>query len=575
MILIRFFLRTSWVTVVLAAALGLLSGACNAGILALVNTALNHPGTMTALVVWGFVVLGLARVASAAISQYMLSVFAQKAMADLRRDLCHKILITPLRHLEQIGAPRLLVALTEDVIAITMALRYMPNLAIDAAMMVGCFVYLGWLSWTTLLVLLGVTALGLSFNRLLFAKAFRFLKLAREEQDTLFRHFRALTEGIKELRMHQKRRATFFSHHIHPTTEALMRHHVASTTRFVIAHSWNHLFFILLIGLVLLALPALKDMGTEVLTGYVLTILYLMGPLRQIMNSLPTFGRANIALQKVEQLGLSMGTSLSESDVVVQPASVRTWKRLELKGGIFAYCAEEERDGNFTLGPIDLTLCPGELVFVVGGNGSGKSTLVKLLAGLYPLESGELHLDGELITDRNREWYRQHFSVVFSDFFLFETLLGLVSPGLDARAKDYLVQLQLDHKVQVQAGVLRRASQQVQRRRVQVQDGVLSTTALSQGQRKRLALLTAYLEDRPIYVFDEWAADQDPQFKELFYTELLPELKTRGKGILVISHDDRYFHLADRMLKLDYGKPVDSGNSPVVPLAASSRPQRI
>ena len=177
--------------------------------------------------------------------------------------------------------------------------------------------------------------------------------------------------------------------------------------------------------------------------------------------------------------------------------------------------------------------------FVVGGNGSGKSTFAKLLVGLYSLEASELRLDGQLIIDQNREWYCQHFSVVLSDFYLFESLLGLGSPGLDAQANDYPVQLQLDHKVQVQ-------------------DGALSTTALSQGQRKRLALLTAYLEDRPIYIFDEWAADQDSQFKELFYTQLLPELKTRGKVILVIRHDHRYFRVADRTRKLEYGTTVST-----------------
>jgi putative ATP-binding cassette transporter len=108
---------------------------------------------------------------------------------------------------------------------------------------------------------------------------------------------------------------------------------------------------------------------------------------------------------------------------------------------------------------------------------------------------------------------------------------------LDERAFKYLSQLQLNHKVQVK-------------------DGTLSTTELSQGQRKRLALLAAYLEDRPIYVFDEWAADQDPHFKEIFYRQLLPELKARGKALLVISHDDRYYHLADRLIKIDYGQVV-------------------
>jgi putative pyoverdin transport system ATP-binding/permease protein len=178
---------------------------------------------------------------------------------------------------------------------------------------------------------------------------------------------------------------------------------------------------------------------------------------------------------------------------------------------------------------------PGELIFITGGNGSGKTTLVKLLTGLYVPESGEIRLDGEAVTDCNQVYYRRHFSVVFSDFYLFESLLGLQAPELDARARDYLVQLQLDQKVHVK-------------------DGKFSTVELSQGQRKRLALLTTYLEDRAIYVFDEWAADQDPFFKEVFYLKLLPELKAKGKTVLVISHDDRYYYVADRLIKLNYGQ---------------------
>jgi putative ATP-binding cassette transporter len=173
----------------------------------------------------------------------------------------------------------------------------------------------------------------------------------------------------------------------------------------------------------------------------------------------------------------------------------------------------------------------------VGGNGSGKTTLAKLLAGLYIPESGEIRLNGQLITDDLREHYRQYFSVVFSDFFLFESLLGLDDSELDSKARDYLSKLQLEHKVNLE-------------------NGVLSTTDLSQGQRKRLALLTAYLENRPIYIFDEWAADQDPLFKEIFYYQLLPELKARNKTVVVISHDDRYYHVADRIVKLDFGEIV-------------------
>jgi putative ATP-binding cassette transporter len=195
----------------------------------------------------------------------------------------------------------------------------------------------------------------------------------------------------------------------------------------------------------------------------------------------------------------------------------------------------EGEPGGFILGPIDLTLEPGELLFITGGNGSGKTTLAKLLLSLYIPKEGEIYLDGKVLTDETREQYRQLFSVVFSDFYLFESLFGLDSIYLDANARKYLAQLQLDHKVKVE-------------------DGVLSTIDLSQGQRKRLALLTAYLEDRPIYLFDEWAADQDPLFKEIFYYQLLPELKARGKALIVISHDDRYYQVADRVIKLESGK---------------------
>jgi putative ATP-binding cassette transporter len=207
---------------------------------------------------------------------------------------------------------------------------------------------------------------------------------------------------------------------------------------------------------------------------------------------------------------------------------------LELDGVAHQY-HHEQYDNSFRLGPIDLKFNPGELVFIVGGNGSGKTTLVKLLTGLYPPEAGEIRLDGERITDENRARYRQLFSVVFSDFHLFDHMLGLEDAQSETRAREYLRRLQLDHKVQIK-------------------DGRFSTVDLSQGQRKRLALLAAYLEDRPIYVFDEWAADQDPYFKRIFYSQLLPELKARGKTVIVISHDDHYYEVADRLIKLNYGQ---------------------
>jgi putative ATP-binding cassette transporter len=162
---------------------------------------------------------------------------------------------------------------------------------------------------------------------------------------------------------------------------------------------------------------------------------------------------------------------------------------------------------------------------------------------LYPPTSGTLSIDDTQITDANRAWYREHFAVVFSDFHLFDRLLGLNAPDLESRAHHYLRLLQIDHKVGVTGGQL-------------------STIELSQGQKRRLALVIAYLEDRPYYVFDEWAADQDPEYKEIFYCKLLPDFRNRGRGVVVITHDDRYFHLGTRVMKLQNGQMVDTSSRP-------------
>jgi len=183
---------------------------------------------------------------------------------------------------------------------------------------------------------------------------------------------------------------------------------------------------------------------------------------------------------------------------------------------------------------LNLTIHQGEIVFIVGGNGSGKTTLAMLLLGLYEPEMGSIVLNGTSVNEANLDKYRQYFSAVFSDFHLFEQLLGTDRHDLSVQATRYVEILNMAHKVKVV-------------------DGKFSTINLSTGQRKRLALVSSYLEDRPIYLFDEWAADQDPVFKRIFYTELLPDLKVRGKTILVITHDDAYFSCADRIIKLEDG----------------------
>ena len=94
---------------------------------------------------WGFIALGVGKLVSTFISQALLASFAQGAVSNLRRELIRKILTVPLRRLEELGTPRLLVALTDDVFNITQALLAIPIVFVNLAMLLGGAAYLGWL----------------------------------------------------------------------------------------------------------------------------------------------------------------------------------------------------------------------------------------------------------------------------------------------------------------------------------------------------------------------------------------------------------------------------------------------
>ncbi|HEV2145778.1 MAG TPA: cyclic peptide export ABC transporter [Longimicrobiaceae bacterium] len=519
----------------LALLAGVVSGAANAGLLALINTALHQDRPWTdPRLVGGFVGLCLSLPVTRAISSYLLATLGQKTVLHLRLQLSRKILAAPLRQLEDLGPHRLLASLTQDVASIVMALSLVPLLSIQLTVVVGSLVYLGWLSWMALVAVVAALALGIVTYRIPISRGARYQRVAREHADQLYSHFGATTSGVKELKLHRLRREALLED-LKTTGNALRRATVRYVTLFSVAAGWGQLAIFGMIGALVFFLPAWQQVDSRTLTGYALILLYMMTPLEAILEALPGLSQARVAFEKIEKLGLSLEAGApAPGPESGRPPHGGPWRRVDLVGVTHAYQREGE-DRSFTLGPIDLSISPGEVVFLIGGNGSGKTTLAKLITGLYVPEQGEVRVDGEPVTDANRDEFMQRFSVVFSDFFLFESLLGLDGPGIDAEAARYLARLQLNHKVTVQ-------------------DAQLSTTALSQGQRKRLALLTAYLEDRPIYLFDEWAADQDPVFKKVFYLQILPELKRRRKAVLVISHDEHYYGVADRVVKLAHGQ---------------------
>jgi putative ATP-binding cassette transporter len=304
-------------------------------------------------------------------------------------------------------------------------------------------------------------------------KAMAAIQRARDGRDTLFRHFRTLVEGIKELKLNGERRNAFFQEDVDTAADYLRKENMTAMNRYAIADGWSQSMFYTLLGVVVFAFPAVPQVSIKMLTAYVFIALYTMGPLWSIIYSIPDFNRGQASLEKLEQLGLVLAdvatpaqNRASEHGALSEPR--RTAPLIEFQDVTFRYVQGGNGDG-FVFGPINLVLQPGELVFIIGGNGSGKSTLAKLLTGLYTPDSGRIRIDGSPVSPADSDAYRQLFSAVFSDFYLFDRLLGLGKAGsVLGNAREYLVSLELAHKIKI--------------------DRNCFSTQRLQGQRRRLAL---------------------------------------------------------------------------------------
>ncbi|MEM9137826.1 MAG: cyclic peptide export ABC transporter, partial [Cyanobacteria bacterium P01_F01_bin.42] len=534
--LLRILFDQSKTMAMLALATGLVAGLSNAAILAVINLAIADLPRPSATLLFSFVVLCFVLLVTATLSQFILAKLSQSIVYQLVLQLTRSILGASFQHLEQVGAPKLMAVLTKDVEAISNASGLISVLCINLSLLLGCLLYLIALSplaFGILIVLLGVSMYTTS---LLLRQGNNRLRQSREDQDLLFKDFEAIILGIKELKLHFFRRRSYFQDELVPHAAAYRDRWINAMLFFSLTGGIGLVLFFIPLGTLIFIVPTYFNLDAELVARLTIVFVFMLTPLRGILLNLPLIGQASISLQKLESLGLSLANSTArEAD---EPQQIQQWSSLSLVDVTHTYHTPEA-DHEFSLGPINLAIQPGEILFVVGGNGSGKSTLLKLLTGLYQPDSGSIHWDGSPLDEINLEAYRQLFSAIFADFCLFDRLSGLELETLDQQAREYLQRLELEQKVTVK-------------------DGRLSTTALSQGQRKRLALLTAYLEDRPIYVFDEWASDQDPVFKDVFYRQLLPALKRQGKTAVVISHDDRYFDQGDRVVTLDYGRIVSS-----------------
>ena len=528
--LIFFLMRQSRPLLALALVSGIVSGLAGARLAATLSTALSAPTPALALQFFGLCLLFLI---AKSVSEIALIRLTQNAVHRMRIALSGKVLAAPQQRLQGLGKPALLVILTKDIDTFSQAFTLLPLAFGNSVITLACLGYMAWTSWQMLALFAAFLVLGMFAYHVAERRPLTQMRAMREQMDVLYTHFRNLVEGSRELQLNARRGDAFVNQAIAPASARFSAMFVSAMSAYAcVINIGNVLFYVVLGGLIFIV-PLWLPVAPGATVTFALILLFLIRPLSELMSVLPGLRQAGIALRKIGQLDgaldqrapLPAGANRFASGAPLRLLLVAVRHRYQSDSG----------DGQFTLGPVNLRIDQGQLLFIVGGNGSGKTTLAMLLLGLYRPEAGTVMLNGVAVDSANEAHYRQHFSAVLSDFHLFDTLLETADDDVAARAAHYIAQLGMAHKVTVK-------------------DGKLSTTALSTGQRKRLALVAAYLEDRPVYLFDEWAADQDPAFKRVFYTTLLPELKARGKTVIVITHDDAYFGLADRLIKLEDGQ---------------------
>lgn len=375
----------------------------------------------------------------------------------------------------------------------------------------------------------GIFGLGalIYTTEILLAK--KWFHQAREREKKLFDAIGGVIYGFKELKINDRKNDHFFNQALvkRSAENRLARTRAENALAFgnVTASFFEWAAFIP----ILFIIPAFGRFSIHELAVSVVSLLFF--PFNLIKDTIPYLLRGWIAVERIEALIKTLETLKSnEPEGAVLEEEPGRFKELHYRNLCFSYL---DRKGNpaFSIDHIDLSIIPGEILFITGGNGSGKSTLIKTLVGLYTPVSGSIEKDGEAISTSA---LRNLFSVVFFDCHLFDRLYGLGT--VEVRQVEMLLKtLGLDEIVSFR-------------------ENRFTPLTLSGGQRKRLALLEALLEEKPVYVFDEWAADQSPRFRDYFYHHLLPTLKKQGKTVIAVTHDDQFFHMADRVLKMDYGR---------------------
>ena len=457
----------------------------------------------------------------------------------IRKTLVNTIGKTNFNRFSALGKDKILSSLTTDTTTLSNAPGNLIDIITSLTTILASFFYLGSLSITALASLIVFILVGIALYEYMVRGAMKDWTKARDVNDSFFKYVEDFLHGFKELSINGLKRLNFINNDLLSVVEEEYKYRYKGGKRLVNAYVISSSFIYIVLGLFIFTMLFLFETKTETMIAYIFVMLYLIGPLQIIQGGYQTVVEIEIAAEKILNLFNEMKIDPETLDVnevnklsVIE--TVPEFHSLDFVDVEFKY----NQDDSFFVGPLNFRIEPSEIIFIAGGNGSGKTTLIQLLLGMHTPDSGKILLNNKTPIHSRIEEYLNLYAVIFSDFYLFETLHGL-KEKVDPEDIDYLLdKLKLKGKTDVK-------------------ENSFTTVQLSQGQRKRVALLTSYLEDKQIYIFDEFAADQDPEFREYFYKNILPELKAAGKTVIAITHDDKYYECCDTFIKMDYGQMVE------------------
>ncbi|WP_421763410.1 cyclic peptide export ABC transporter [Ekhidna sp.] len=470
------------------------------------------------------------------ISSYSITFLTQKIIQELRIKLSTSILKAKFESIEH-HQQKLLPILTEDVKTIANSIDRLPSVTTGLAKVIGILIYMIWYSPTLTIATLIILVFVMILSKFALPYVRKYADQSRNYLNSLYEQFHGLVFGIKELALNKSSKKKYLNEFIVPTSDrqnkAYLKENIVNST---ISRSTDLITF-LAIGCLIIIVFKYKFVSLDVFGEYLTLVLFTLAPIATITGFFGNFKRIEVAIDQVNAIGLELSNNKLEEDGLDTLTKAENKSIIKINHLEHSYY-HSDKDQHFAMGPIDLSVKEGETLFLVGGNGSGKTTLAKLILGLYKPLAGHVEYFGQKITAKNIFSYRSHFAAVFTDSYLFQKFLDVEEAYVEEHGNRLLQVFQLEKKVKIV-------------------DHGFSTKRLSEGQKKRLSLINAILENKDIYLFDEWAANQDPVFKEIFYQEIIPYLKVLGKTQIVISHDDQYFHLADRVVKLRDGKVTE------------------